>query len=90
MRNDVVKDPHLCRVCGYYSEEPPWGLTGDEPTFDICPCCGVEWGYEDATQLAIERYRNAWLASGAQWYDPTIPSDDLSPSVRLARIGVHR
>ena len=37
-----------CRVCGLLSSDPPWGYDGVSPTFDFCPCCGVEFGYEDA------------------------------------------
>lgn len=57
-----------------------------DPSFDICPCCGVEWGYEDATPTAIMSYRNAWVASGAQWYDASIVSDGLSTVERLKRL----
>lgn len=58
---------HHCRVCGLYHAEPPWGKAGNSPTFVICDCCGVEFGYEDCTPQATINYRNAWLASGAKW-----------------------
>lgn len=35
-----------CPVCGYDAGYPPWGEDGRLPTFDICACCGTEWGYE--------------------------------------------
>jgi hypothetical protein len=63
MRNDQLR----CRVCGLLQDEPPWGEDGRTATFDICDCCGVEFGYEDSTLESVERYRRAWLDKGAVW-----------------------
>jgi hypothetical protein len=60
-----------CRVCGLKLQSPPWGLDGASPEFDYCPCCGVEFGYEDATLAGIRSFRKKWLASGAIWNDPS-------------------
>lgn len=54
---------YKCRVCGFPQADPPWGLDGRTPSFDICACCGVEFGYEDATAEGVERYRQEWLDS---------------------------
>lgn len=54
-----------CRVCGLRQGSPPWGEDGKTPSFEICDCCGVEFGYEDASPKAAEAYRQAWLARGA-------------------------
>lgn len=35
---------HNCRVCGYYIDDLPWGKDGNCPTYEICPCCGDEFG----------------------------------------------
>lgn len=35
-----------CRVCGLYLGYQPWGEDGKTPSYEICPCCGVEFGYE--------------------------------------------
>ena len=41
---------YICPVCGYaYLEEPPRDEKG-RPSFDICDCCGIEFGYEDCTE----------------------------------------
>jgi hypothetical protein len=39
-----------CRVCGLDQQSPPWGVDGKSPTYAICDCCGVEFGYEDSTR----------------------------------------
>jgi hypothetical protein len=67
MRSELL---YLCRICGYRHEDPPWGDTGTDPSFAICSCCGVEFGYEDATIESCKRFRSAWLARGAPWFDP--------------------
>ena len=36
-----------CRICGYRLGFEPWGDDGKTPTYEICPCCGVEFGNED-------------------------------------------
>lgn len=48
---------HNCRVCGLHIDDLPWGQDGNSPTYDICPCCGVEFGYEDYTAESARRYR---------------------------------
>jgi hypothetical protein len=59
-----------CRVCGLLQGEPPWGDDGASPTFDFCPCCGVEFGYGDASPVGIQRWRQNWIANGAKWDKP--------------------
>jgi hypothetical protein len=64
MHND---DDLRCRVCGYKSEEPPWGEDGRTPLYDFCPCCGVEHGYQDSSSTGARSYRAKWIAAGAKW-----------------------
>jgi len=88
---DLPADPRderlLCRVCGYRDDEPPWGADGRTPSFALCPCCGVEWGYQDSSQTGVARFREAWLAAGAPWRDPLVGPDGLTTEARLQRLG---
>lgn len=59
-----------CFVCGLPQGTPPWGDDGKTPTFDICPCCGSEFGYEDATDTGVFRSRKRWSERGYAWEDP--------------------
>jgi hypothetical protein len=63
-------DLYRCRVCGLKLEDPPWGLDGETPLYEYCPCCGVEFGYQDASALGARTFREKWLASGAEWSEP--------------------
>lgn len=58
----------FCRVCGLKQSEPPWGEDGESPTFEICDCCGVEFGYEDNTYASTLKFRKKWLKEGAHWF----------------------
>ena len=59
-----------CRVCGWNQSEPPWDPATGAPTFNICSCCGCEFGYEDGTEAAVIAHRQRWIASGGRWFDP--------------------
>lgn len=57
-----------CQVCGLNQGFKPWGDQGDLPTFDICGCCGVQFGYEDCTLEGIKEFREKWLREGGNWF----------------------
>ncbi len=61
---------HSCRVCGLYIKDLPWGDNNDSPTYEICPCCGVEFGNEDCTLESIKEFRQNWIDTGAIWFAP--------------------
>ena len=81
-----MSDIDTCRVCGFRSATPPWGSDGRQPSFEICPSCGVEWGYEDGSPESARRYRAQWLADGAPWADDEWPRDGLTTDERLANV----
>ena len=55
---------NTCRVCGYTDAIFfPWGKDGKTPSFEICECCNIEFGYEDCQSSSIRRYRQKWLLS---------------------------
>ena len=61
-------DKYFCKVCGLYTETDSWGEDGLTPTYEICSCCGVEFGNEDYTLDSIKEYRNKWIKNGANWF----------------------
>lgn len=55
---------NICKICGYSDKEfMPWGKNGKYPMFEICPCCGIESGYEDISPESIESNRKKWIRS---------------------------
>lgn len=63
---------HYCRVCGLYIDNKPWGDDGYTPSFEICPCCGAEFGYDDYNVQLLKEYRRKWIDGGYKW---TLPEE---------------
>ena len=60
---------YICPICGYNElKNPPWGEDGKNPSYDICACCGCEFGYEDVTEESKKRFREKWINNGAKWF----------------------
>ncbi len=77
---------HFCRICGLYSEDKPWGEDGNCPTYDICPCCGGEFGYEDCTVESTIDYRKQWIENGAKWFDLKYKPEDWDLEKQMQNI----
>lgn len=62
---------YLCLVCGWDQlSEEPYDRDGN-PSYEICPCCGFEFGFDDGSnQVTFAEYRKKWLEKGAPWFDP--------------------
>ena len=52
---------YTCPVCAFDElDEPP-------VDWNICPCCGTEFGYDDHAKSHADLY-DAWVANGAKWF----------------------
>lgn len=80
------KVDYNCRVCGYRQDDPPWGDDGKVPTFDICSCCGVEFGYEDSTLTGVKKFREEWVKNGGVWFEKKSKPDDWKLESQLKNI----
>ena len=79
----------MCHICGYLDlEEAPWGDDGKSPSYNICDCCGVEFGYEDYQETTLLTYRNEWIQKGANWFNPALKPDNWSLKQQLNNIGI--
>jgi hypothetical protein len=63
---------YACHICGLLQDELPWGEDGKTSSFNICDCCGCEFGYNDATDVALKQYREDWVNHGKAWYKPKL------------------
>lgn len=79
-------DKYICRICGFRLEEKPWGEDGSTPTYEICPCCGVEFGNEDYSLASIRKYRTGWITHGCQWFDARKRPTDWDQQTQLKNI----
>jgi predicted amidophosphoribosyltransferase len=76
-----------CPVCGYPDlDEPPFD-EGGHPTYNICPCCGTEFGYDDASR-AHAQLRDDWIKNGMVWWSSYVePRSRWNPLAQLKNAG---
>ncbi len=79
---------NVCPVCGFRGlAEPPRDQYGCA-SFEICPCCGTEFGYDDATRSAAS-LRDSWLAAGGPWRSKSVaPPPGWTPERQLKEAGL--
>lgn len=84
----------LCPVCGYSLGFLPWN--GRSASDEICPCCYIQFGYDDAdvqdeggrTQIYAV-WRKRWIGEGMKWNSKgRKPPDAWNPIEQLRSIGV--
>jgi hypothetical protein len=81
-----------CPVCGYYLDFAPWN--GESASDEICPCCGIQFGYDDSAggdpekrQLLWRTWRDNWIAGGMKWWSTRKSPQDWNPKKQLK--GLH-
>jgi|SRR3989344_2478795 len=65
----IKKKQFICPACGFpeLTEDPM------EQTYEICPSCGMEFGYADAQYHATgdvgvyRNWREQWIRGGMKW-----------------------
>lgn len=68
----MKKEKYICPVCGYKGlDEPAYDETYLEGSYDICSCCGCEFGFDDFDfkLLTFQTAQNKWLSEGAMWFN---------------------
>jgi hypothetical protein len=84
---------HMCPSCGYDGlHEDPWN--DDSPSDEICPACGIHFGYDDAAggnpvnraEIYV-RWRERWIRGGTRWFSAgQKPPAGWDPVKTLARV----
>jgi hypothetical protein len=70
----------ICPVCQSELDSEPWD--GGSSSHEICPSCGIHFGYNDARADLRQRiyalWREAWIANGRQafqgkaWHEASV------------------
>ena len=81
---------YTCPVCGWPELHQPARDESNIPSFEICPCCCFQPGYDDDSQgLTYEQARARWIAGGMKWWSASQPAPvEWSGSRQLARAGL--
>jgi hypothetical protein len=75
-----------CPVCGYDDLDEPAFDDDGVPSFDICDCCGTQFGYDDA-RTPHSVLREKWVAKGMLWHSRVITAPpDWDPVEQLRRL----
>ena len=80
-----------CPVCGYELGFPAWKQLS--PSDEICPSCGIQFGYDDFAggdleqrQQIYKKWREDWITKGMFWWSNRKPPEDWNPREQLRRI----
>lgn len=78
---------HTCPVCAYPNlVEPPRSKSGGG-SYEICPCCGFQFGVDDEDRgLTYETARERWIGGGAKWWSSTPPPKGWKAEAQLATL----
>ena len=85
----------ICPVCGFDGlETTPW--SGPTPSLEICPSCGTQFGYDDASggdpvaRVATHKtLRQRWIAGGMSWSSTRRAPAGWDPAQQLLRVSRH-
>lgn len=87
---------YTCPACGFPDlDEPPWSDTAG-PSLEICICCGIQFGYDDACgddpdnrQTFYAEWRDTWIANNMPWFSvETVPPLNWDPVKQLQLLGI--
>jgi hypothetical protein len=71
-----------CPVCGYGPLAESYSSTQElRWSYDICPCCGCEYGYDDHEQHFL-----GWQNRGCPWLHPGQMPDNWQLESQLPNI----
>ena len=71
---------------------PPYEAYFGMPSYEVCACCGFEFGNDDnpgtAAPVSFRSYLNEWVADGAEWFSPDKQPADWSLHHQLRAAGI--
>ena len=78
---------YTCPVCGFKGlEENPYNQR-KEPSYEICPCCGFEFGFDSAgSKESLIEYRQRWIKDGARWFIERLKPENWDLEAQLKNI----
>lgn len=82
-----MDNKHVCPACGYQGlEEPPYDIYNN-PSYEICSCCGFEFGFDDGSEgMSYQKYREKWIKDGAQWFTKELRPNNRNLEEQLKNI----
>jgi hypothetical protein len=76
---------YICLVCGYPDLTNPYG-DFFHPSYEICPCCGYQYGYDDHFRSPIS-WRTMWIDHDSmRWWAHGGPPESWEPHQQLKQL----
>ena len=76
----------ICPVCGFDRlTEEPYDIDGN-PSYEICNCCGFEFGFDDLKIINFEYYREKWIEKGTPWFNVKLKPKNWSLKNQILNI----
>jgi len=71
---------------------PPYARAYGPPSYEVCVCCGFEFGNDDepgtATGSTFTAYLREWIATGCNWFNPEKCPSGWSLDFQLTAAGI--
>lgn len=72
--------------------KPPYAQYFGAPSYEVCPCCGFEFGNDDepgtADPVSFGEYLSDWIRRGAEWFDPSACPSGWNLEKQLMEAGI--
>ncbi len=85
---------NICPICGYDNLYEPAYDEYNCSSFEICPCCDTEFGFNDQWLFIKEEcwieLRKMWIEKGAKWFHDNeyiSQPENYNPITQLLNIG---
>jgi hypothetical protein len=86
---NVIYEAMWCPACGFQLDFKPWEETS--ASFEICPSCGIQFGYDDAgpddRRTYYDQWRHNWQAGGSKWWSKRPCPSNFDASRQIERLG---
>ncbi len=80
---------YICPICGYPELDIPAYRQGGTPSFESCPSCGFEPGYDDDSEgYTHEQWRQKWINEGMKFFSEDYKPTNWDPKRQLLNIGI--
>jgi hypothetical protein len=82
-----MSQKYLCPVCGFEGlTEPPFDMNND-PSFEVCSCCGFEFGFDgENNPERFMEYRKHWISEGTPWFNAKLKPNDWDYKEQLKNV----
>src|SRR5437763_7383110 len=76
--------PYTCPVCGFPELTEPPRTPDSGASYEICPSCGFQFGYDDESELIdYLTWRRRWISEGMPWRSHNPAPAGWDPAAQL-------